>query len=34
MKKTDGDNLFKFVHDYLKVYLPKQRKASPNTIRS
>jgi Site-specific recombinase XerD len=30
-----GDNLlFPLLHDYLKIYLPKQRNVSPNTIRS
>lgn len=30
-----GDNLlFPLIHDYLKIYLPKQRNVSPNTIRS
>ena len=30
-----GDkSLFLLIHDYLKIYLPKQRNVSPNTIRS
>ena len=30
-----GDkSLFSLIHDYLKIYLPKQRNVSPNTIRS
>lgn len=29
-----NDSLFPFLHDYLKIYLPKQRKASVNTVRS
>lgn len=27
-------SLFPLIHDYLKIYLPKQRNVSPNTIRS
>ena len=27
-------SLFSLIHDYLKIYLPKQRNVSPNTIRS
>ena len=34
MTKFGNSTLFGLVHDYLKVYLPKQRKLSPNTIRS
>ena len=26
--------LFLAIHDYLLVYLPKERKSSPNTIRA
>ncbi len=33
--KGNGENLlFKMIHDYLLVYLPKQRCSSPNTIES
>jgi site-specific recombinase XerD len=34
MKTLDNGSLFGLIHKYLKVYLPKQRKVSPNTIRS
>lgn len=34
MMKYDNNSLFPLVHDYLKIYLPKQRNVSPNTIRS
>ena len=34
MTKFGNSTLFGLIHDYLKVYLPKQRKLSPNTIRS
>lgn len=34
MMKTENNSLFPLVHDYLKIYLPKQRNVSPNTIRS
>jgi site-specific recombinase XerD len=34
MKKFGNSTLFGLIHDYLKLYLPKQRKVSPNTIRS
>lgn len=34
MIKGKNDTLFSLVHDYLKIYLPKQRNVSPNTIRS
>ncbi len=33
MKAGDAA-LFPLIHDYLKVYLPKQRNVSPNTLRS
>ena len=33
MKLAKG-SLFDYIHSYLKIYLPKQRKVSPNTIRS
>ena len=32
--KAGENSLFPLVHDYLKIYLPKQRGVSPNTIRS
>ena len=32
--KLGNDALFPLIHDFLKVYLPKQRKTSPNTVRS
>jgi site-specific recombinase XerD len=32
--KFGNSTLFVLIHDYLKVYLPKQRKLSQNTIRS
>ncbi len=32
--KAGENSLFLLVHDYLKIYLPKQRNVSPNTIRS
>ena len=34
MTKFGNSTLFGLIHDYLKLYLPKQRKLSPNTIRS
>ena len=34
MIKFDKGSLFDFIREYLKIYLPKQRKVSPNTIRS
>ena len=34
MNRFGNSTLFKLIHDYLKVYLPKQRKLSQNTIRS
>ena len=34
MMKFGNSTLFGLIHDYLKIYLPKQRKLSPNTIRS
>jgi site-specific recombinase XerD len=34
MNKFGNSTFYKFIHDYLKVYLPKQRKLSVNTIRS
>jgi integrase/recombinase XerD len=32
--KSRDISLFPLIHDYLKIYLPKQRNVSPNTIRS
>jgi site-specific recombinase XerD len=32
--KFEKDSLFDLIHTYLKIYLPKQRKVSPNTVRS
>jgi len=34
MNRFSGNTLFSLIHDYLKLYLPKQRKLSGNTIRS
>ena len=34
MTKFGNRTLFGAIHDYLKIYLPKQRRLSPNTIRS
>jgi len=34
MTKFGNSSLFPLIHDYLKLYLPKQQKVSPNTIRS
>lgn len=34
MIKPESSSLFPLLHDYLKIYLPKQRNVSPNTIRS
>ena len=34
MSKFGNSSLFGMIHDYLKIYLPKQRKLSSNTIRS
>lgn len=34
MTKLSDSSLFPLIHDYLKIYLPKQHKVSPNTIRS
>jgi site-specific recombinase XerD len=34
MTKLGNSTLFGLIHDYLKLYLPKQRKLSPNTVRS
>ncbi len=34
MTKFEKGSLFSLIHSYLKIYLPKQRKVSPNTIRS
>jgi len=32
--KSRDISLFHLIHDYLKIYLPKQRNVSPNTLRS
>ena len=32
--KSRDISLFPLIHDYLKIYLPKQRNVSPNTILS
>jgi len=32
--KSRDISLFPLIHDYLKIYLPKQRNVSPNTLRS
>ena len=32
--RTGDTTLFPLIHDYLKIYLPKQRNVSPNTLRS
>ena len=34
MTALNQDLLFPLIHDYLKIYLPKQRQVSPNTVRS
>jgi len=34
MKKIENDSFFKAMHDYLKIYMPKQRKLSENTVKS
>ena len=34
MKTIENDSFFKSMHDYLKVYMPNQRKLSENTIKS
>jgi len=34
MTRFGNSSLFPLIHDYLKIYLPKQRKVSPNTVRS
>ena len=34
MKPIKDDSFYKSMHDYLKIYLPKQRKLSNNTIKS
>ena len=34
MKRTASNLLFSMIHDYLKIYLPKQRNLSPHTINS
>lgn len=32
--KAEKNSLFPLIHDYLKIYLPRQRNVSPNTLRS
>jgi len=34
MKKVKDSILFGMIHDYFRIYLPKQRKSRPNTIRA
>ena len=34
MTKLGNSTIFEMIHDYLKIYLPKQRKVSPDTIHS
>ncbi|MBP3234919.1 MAG: tyrosine-type recombinase/integrase [Eubacterium sp.] len=34
MNKIDNDSFFKSMHDYLKIYIPKQRMLSENTVKS
>lgn len=34
MMRSGENTLFSLVHDYLKIYLPKQRNVSHNTVRS
>lgn len=34
MMRSGENTLFPLVHDYLKIYLPKQRNVSHNTVRS
>ena len=34
MTKLGNSSLFPLIHDYLKIYLPKQREVSPNTVRT
>ena len=34
MGRIRDEELFRMIHEYLKDYLPKQRRASPNTIRA
>ena len=34
MKGVKDEGLYKTIHDFLELYLPKMRKCSPNTIRS
>jgi site-specific recombinase XerD len=34
MTRFGNSSLFPLIHDYLKIYLPKQQKVSPNTARS
>ena len=34
MKGLTDELLYKTIHDYLEIFLPKMRKCSPNTVRS
>ena len=34
MKTINDDSFYKSMHDYLKIYMPKQRKLSENTVKS
>ena len=34
MGRVKDETLFRLVHDYLKMYLPQQRRASPHTIKA
>lgn len=34
MMRSGENTLFPLVHDYLKIYLPRQRNVSHNTVRS
>jgi site-specific recombinase XerD len=34
MTKIENGSLFWLIHNYIKIHLPKQRKVSPNTVRS
>ena len=34
MKKLSDERLFRLVHDFLNIYMPRQKHTSPNTIKS
>lgn len=34
MKKLNDEGLFRFIHDFLKIYMPNQKHTSSNTIKS